>query len=366
MFKNKIVASLAGFAFPEEVGEVLALAIASGRNVIFFGPAGHGKSEMMKAALGAVDPFVLSFGEGMTEDKIYGGIDFAAMNREEDPVLQYNTKNSFLMKEFAIFEELFDAPSNVLLSLKDTLTAKELRAGAQRVPSKTKLVVALTNKSPAEMADLGPSVQALTERFPLQHEVRWTSYDRYSYREMFEATDRGEGPVTPTDIDDVRIAKSAVTVTQTVMSAYLHLLEDAATAGRPPSPRIARAGLDVIKANAAINGRNEASLSDIEVIRYLGISVANYMEEISKKLRHEKIQNSLKVLESELTELREKMGVVTTPIPALQIMKAARDLGNRVNSVAVTDDLVTYRDSIVKSVNDLGKAALKRAEDVTK
>jgi MoxR-like ATPase len=364
MFLNKVRASVAQFSAAEEFARVMALAMASGKNVIFFGPAGHGKSEMTKAVLGAVDPFVLSFGEGMTEDKIYGGIDFAAMNRKDKPVLQYNAENSFLAKEFAVFEELFDAPSNVLLSLKDTLTAKELRAGGQRVPAKTKLVVALTNKRPNEMADLGPSVQALIERFPIQFEVRWSSYDAMAYADLF-ATCEGGDPVSQSEVADARDARQAVNVPPEVLNSYMHLLEAAATNGRPPSPRIAKAGLEVVKANAAISGRGEVSMDDLVVLKYLGIDISNFMEEISKRVRRDRILSQLAELTTEISTVKADLGMSVTPIKALKAAKKCASIAEKARGVAVTDDLVKRRDAVIKSAEDAHASAIRAAQEAT-
>jgi MoxR-like ATPase len=115
------------FVRSEEIARILALAVESGKNILLWGPGGHGKSEMVTAALSVVtnedNVFVQSFGEGMDEATLWGGLDFRAL--EEEKVLRYFPENSFLAKDIAVFEELFDAPATVLLALKDTLTARK-------------------------------------------------------------------------------------------------------------------------------------------------------------------------------------------------------------------------------------------------
>ena len=175
------------FVYSDQVGEVIQLGLETSRNVLLWGAAGHGKSMMAEAAIQGYgwgnDLFIQSFGEGMDESRLFGGLNLKRMN--EDSILEYDAERSFLNHQVAIFEELFDAPSVVLLALKDTLTARELRNGAQRFPMKTKSIIGITNRSPSEISDLGPSQHALVERFPLQLEVDWPTYDSVSYHNLF-------------------------------------------------------------------------------------------------------------------------------------------------------------------------------------
>ncbi len=81
----------------EEIARVIALAIESQKNVLLWGPGGHGKSEMITEALEYLfnedDIFVQSFGEGMDEATLWGGLDFAALENEK--VLKYFPDQSF-------------------------------------------------------------------------------------------------------------------------------------------------------------------------------------------------------------------------------------------------------------------------------
>jgi MoxR-like ATPase len=136
------------FVFVEDVSRILALAFQGKKNVIIFGPGGHAKSEMVTEALRGLgwenDSFTQFFGEGMDEARLFGGLNFRKL--EEDKILEYYPERSFLNHRIAVFEELFDAPASVLLALKDTLTAGELRNGAQRFPMRTETIIVLTNR----------------------------------------------------------------------------------------------------------------------------------------------------------------------------------------------------------------------------
>jgi len=365
-FLDAVRASLCQFAHIDEVSEVMAISLTAKKNTILYGPAGHGKSQMAMAVLKPLNPFVMSFGEGLTEDKLYGGIDFAAMNRKENPVMQYNAKNSFVKAKAAIFEEFFDAPRNVLLSLKDTLTAKCLRAGHQQEPMETEVIFGLTNKNPAEMRDLGPAEAALLERFPLQFEVAWPTHSAHDYKEMFTNIKKTAEPLEAETISFVRERFNETVMSNHLMSVYLGLLESQASKGTPISPRTAKAGVEIVRASAASNGRLEVLSEDLVSLKYVGFDVTDFREEIRRRELATAIMAKLGALEGEILDLRDKIKRCSSPIPALQCAKEATDLALKVAGIAVTDDFVVNRKAVAESAKRLEVEAVELARKLTK
>jgi hypothetical protein len=174
--------------------EALVYAWNTGENVLLTGPGGYGKSEgavlfsdylRKEGIVENVDPFIMSFGQGTTEEKILGGIDMKKFQDEGDII--YLLKNSFATQEVVIFEELFDAFAGVLLVLKDILQAKEVRMGNQRLPLKTKIIIACTNREHDEIIE-DQSTEALLQRFAFSNRVCWESWTRNDYT---RALDKG-------------------------------------------------------------------------------------------------------------------------------------------------------------------------------
>jgi MoxR-like ATPase len=179
------------FVNSNEVVDVLMTGIELHKNVILYGRGGHGKSEMTELVLKTLYdnkfikelPFVQAFGDGLTEDHLFGGMDIKKYR--ENGVLEYLTQYSFMNHEIVVFEEIFDAPAQVLLSLKDIITSKRFRKGNQNHPIKTKVIIGLTNKTKEEFNEKSDSLKALTERFPLTLKVEWRSYNRYDFMNLF-------------------------------------------------------------------------------------------------------------------------------------------------------------------------------------
>lgn len=169
----------------QDFWDLLSIALETGKHCFVYGAGGHAKSlavhEYFKAR--GVIPFVQSCGDGLTEEKLYGGINLRKFNKLGE--IEYNVHASFMYHEYVVFEELLDAPVNVLLSLKDVLTSKKLRQGSQQYPIQTKTVICLTNKSKQEVSE-NESIVAFLERFPLELKLEWNSYKTRDYLAMFK------------------------------------------------------------------------------------------------------------------------------------------------------------------------------------
>lgn len=180
------------FIYSEEVVDVLVAGIEATRNVLLWGRGGHGKSEITELVLNELHasgnlsspPFIQAFGDGLTEEKLFGGMNINKY--KEHGVIEYLPENSFMNHEIVVFEEIFDAPPSVLLSLKDIMTSKKFRQGNEIFDVKTKVFIGLTNKSKEEFADKDDSLKALAERFALTLKVEWKRYTKNDFVLLFK------------------------------------------------------------------------------------------------------------------------------------------------------------------------------------
>lgn len=350
---EKIVSKLAeSFVRSEEVARIIALAVASGKNVLLWGPGGHGKSEMVTAALSQViseeSIFVQSFGEGMSEDTLWGGLDFKAL--DEQKIMRYFPENSFLNKKIAVFEEIFDAPATVLLALKDTLTAKTLRKGAQTFAMKTKVIIAITNKDPSEISEMGPAAQALIERFPLQLKVQWPSYTAADYCQLFQKV---AGRLSGAELNGT-------------MPVLAEVMAKASEGGNVISPRTAVHALGIVKTAAQLRGSGVVEKQDL-----LDLCFLPGMEGFASTLRAEldaaydraQAENQLKRAEFIFDCLMaEKDQAGDSPIKLLQVAKKLLVLQDELAKLKVTDGLTEkrqkLRDSVAAKASEIQLAAL--------
>jgi MoxR-like ATPase len=341
----------------EEVASVIALAIESGENVLLWGPAGHGKSEMTLQALSCVaddsDIFVQSFGEGMDEATLWGGLDFPALQRGEG--LRYFPESSFLSSNFAVFEEIFDAPTSVLLALKDTLTAKRLRKGAQSYAMKTRAIIALTNKDPGEISDMGPAAHALIERFPLQLRVAWPSYTAADYARMLKHAVRGE------NIPDHTYA---------VLS---ELFARTAVGGSPISPRSAvKATRAVLAAQRLRGGTAAPTPEDMLALRFISgmEGTADALQsEIEAAAKRAAAEDRLNLAKAEFAQIQTAFGEsyrAGSPIGLLKAAKLFVAFSDSLSSLAVPDSLTDERKRLRESAAAMATKAQTAAMAATR
>lgn len=364
-----------GFVKADEMREAISLALVSGKNLIFYGPGGHGKSEMTQSVLGAIagaTSRTQMFGEGMDESRLYGGINLAKLNDETDPVIEYHPARSFLAWDFATFEELFDAPTSVLLSLKDTLTSRALRNGEQYFPMRTQTIVCATNREPGEVAEIGAAAQALIERFPLQLRVAWESYGAADYLEMFKSVESAQQCVHSTSlrkIEELKAQAKSVTIPEAVKRILAEMIANAVAGGVTISPRTAMYAQDLVRASAVINGRAVASKDDIVAIKFLpGCAelASRISSEIDAAVKRSEAEQKICAAEQELRGLQAEYQSATSansPIKLLQVAVKAQQFGDTVANLAITDNLTdrrkALRDVTSKLASDAQSVALK-------
>jgi len=191
--KDKEIKELAGkigknFIHVQHIIEGMFVAHSMGENFLMYGPGGHGKSEIALAFLRnfyeETDIFMCQFGKGTRLEQILGHINLKAFT--ETGVLTFNFENGFLNKKAAIFEEMLDAPANLLEALKDVLMRGAYCVGEEVCyTSMCNMIVSCTNYDPSGWAT-NESEKAFIERFPYRANVKWPSYTDTDFEEMFK------------------------------------------------------------------------------------------------------------------------------------------------------------------------------------
>lgn len=208
------------FVFMDKTVNILNVGYSTRKNVILYGPGGHGKSEITLDFLKSkgIEPFIQTMGTGMTTDRLFGGLDIPTF--ETTGKIEYLVENSFMNHEYVIFEELFDAPDFILEQLKDILSSGVFRNGTQIFPIETKFIICCTNRTREEFSK-NMSLKALMERFPLELNVIWDNYTEISYNKLLESKFGVDNvdPVIPYLLQEY--AKNGITISPRVaVTAY--------------------------------------------------------------------------------------------------------------------------------------------------
>lgn len=342
------------FIKTKEVANILDLAITGKKNVILFGPGGHGKSEMIQNVIEGLgleeETFIQFFGEGMDEARLFGGLDFLKL--DVDRVLEYHPERSFLNYKIVIFEEVFDAPANVLLALKDVLTSRELRNGAQHFPMKTEIIICLTNREPSEISEMGAAAHALIERFPLQLNVQWDSYKKEDYLNLLEK-------IAP------RIGGVVLNGFKPILA---ELLANATANGNFVSPRTAVHAYQIVQAAATIAGRNEVAKEDLTNLRFLpGLEslAKTIIKDIDAALERRQAEKFISEMDQKINQLKITIKEEERPVKLLQTSKKASTFLDEVSQFRVPDCLTKKRDEIRNTLNSIVTNSQSKALECT-
>jgi len=372
-FLNLITKNLnnAGFVKIEKMAKAIALALVSGKNLVLFGPGGHAKSAVIETALSSIkgaSSLTQTFGEGMTEARLFGGLDFNAL--EKEGIEKFHVENSFLSWDYAVFEEMFDAPAQTLMALKDTLTAKSLRNGTQLVPMRTRSILAASNKEPEEISEIGPAAQALIERFPIQLRVQWESYHSQDFLEMFESLESAPGHIDSLPLESLsNIQKKVKDISLNGQHRLLaELLASQREKGIVISPRTANHAAELVKASAVINGRNQVEKEDFIVLEFLpGCEdiASSIQDDIAKSESLAVAQQQLNGLWDQFSQLQEIGRNLNGPIKLLATAKKMDHILNQLSGLKIPDELVEKRNRLRTKLQETSSAFQKKAYDET-
>lgn len=345
------------FIYTEAIADILAAAIYGNQNVILYGPGGHGKSEMVEEVLEKLglwsredqansDTLVQSFGEGLDEAALWGGIDFKRLNSSTDPDMVFNVENSFLNYPVAVFEELFDAPAFCLLPLKHTLQAGFLAKNGRSYKMKTQLIIACTNRNPEEIAEMGETYRALLERFVLRQEVAWEEYKQENYVQLIR-----KHPHLRISEQDLRVLAS--------------IMEECQDSGHTISPRTAMKAVDVLIGAARSKGKTAVDLHDFIALKHVTgfqAMAIKFQESLTTKAAEESATILLNEAQKIMGDLITKFdNAASKVLDYCVISKQFALLIDKFQNISVPDRLYSQRNSHIDNCNKYRTAAVERA-----
>ena len=217
----------------------------------------------------------------------------------------------------------------------------------------TKTIVAITNKDPSEISDLGPASQALLERFPLQLEVVWDSYESSDYNELFEK-------VAPS------LPGASLNGSQRILA---EIIAKTSSNGDIISPRTAIHALGIAKSAAALRGSSTVNKEDLVDLHYLP-----GMEELAENIRKElddayersQAEGIMKAAEEKFKKIISELNGDLSPVKALQVAKRLEEFQDVISDLKVTDNLSERRKSIREAITVKIEEATKIAFENTK
>lgn len=374
---NFIKKSTADIIKADAEKNIISLSLVSQWGFVFFGAGGHAKSvltERVKNSILGCNWNIKSMGSGTREDELKGGIDLNALEgltADGTPTakrIKYLYEYSPLNCDILGLEEGFDMPDAIGANFKDWITSKRFRDGNEEFVLPLKMIYITTNKSPQEVAEAGDWVEALVQRFPLQHNAVWSSYTANDYSELFDAPKAEQTLIEWSEIQKMQSTAKNKNISNGIKKLLAELLSKASEKGTAISPRTAMIALEIIKAQSVINNNSSVEKEDLISLRYvnglqeLGISMKKEIEDADARAKAEELISGFTAtangLFSELSKTR-------SAIKALQVSKTLTILLDELSEIKVTDNLVSTRNSLRDSINNTIPQANEKALTLT-
>lgn len=342
----------------------LLVAALAGEHMLLLGLPGTGKSALaiaMSAALGG-EYFEQLVSKFTVPEELYGPFSIAGLENDK-----YERKVDGYMPtaEVAFLDEIFKANSAVLNTLLTILNERKFKNGTQTQGCPLKLCIGASNELPNN--DEGDCLDALYDRFVMR---RWVQplKSRASKRALLrmEGAPKVAVRISDAELAEARSAVRNVTLSEASEDALLDLQEVlAAECGIYMSDRRLRKSKKILRAYAALQGRDVVVPEDLEV---LADSLWNKPEERAPVMGQiMKVSNPAKAEAAKIydaaveafqtVELKgltlSKIAPVTGLLQGLREMKASvLGMSDHPSVQAIADDIKQMEDEVARAVSE--------------
>lgn len=257
--------------FPEreEVINGIILGIGAKQHVLLIGPPGTAKSLLARTVAHATGKkfFGILMSPFCTPEEFVGPLDISALQQGR---YVHVTTNMLPEAQIAFLDEVFKANATVN-NLLLTIINERLFYNGSGTPVSVPLesVIAASNELPA--ADEQRDQAAFADRFLLRYVVDYLR-EKTSFTQMLanDADIIANAPkISPSDLHAFANAAASVKLTEEVIQTVASIREQCIAQGLINSDRRYKDSLSVIKANAALQGRTETNLSDLDIMRHI-------------------------------------------------------------------------------------------------
>jgi MoxR-like ATPase len=259
-----------GLVERENTVKIALLAVLAGENLVLVGPPGTGKSLIARRIADSLEHdgnghFEYLLTKFSTPEEIFGPLSLTELKADR---FRRNTAGYLPAVKVAFLDEIFKASSSILNALLTILNERIFHNGseAQKVPLQS--LIAASN----ELLGGQEELDALYDRFLIRSFVDYVSQDNLP--RLFEKT--GEMPqadrLTDPDMESIRNAAASVDIPpeigEAIRSIWVRHREMFREDRRESlSDRRLKKVIGLLCVSAATNGRSEADLSDVFLLK---------------------------------------------------------------------------------------------------
>lgn len=369
----------------EELNQ-LKYAILTKEHFFIEGEPGTAKSMMASRVFKSFDGaklFSIHMSKETTDDALFGPVDVKEYKDKGEYVRRVD--NSLLDSDFAFFDEMFDASEDTLRTLLSVLNERKWSRGKQIVPAKLHTAIATSNYS-----NINEKTQAVIDRFILKakSKSKMTKDQMLRMFDNFLKEDKNKEfePKITVKFADVKLMSELVCsdnhiiFPEEIRHVYFSLLDDFKNeTDKFISNRVANKCLNIAKASALLNNRQEVKAEDLKELKYVLCTLNEKgNEQATFDASYGKAVAILKI-KDEIEEIKiVAKGIINTDIMKLnpgeliKLVKGSKLYIKQIDNISKTTGQQlpkTYQDEVVKIRTDLANKInqlQKEIDNITK
>ena len=260
--------------FVERQNEVhgLILGLISGSNVLLIGPPGTAKSMLVSSWAKTLDKskyFSWQLHQFSTPEELFGPYSLAQLDKDKYIRM---TEGKMPEADIAFIDEVFKCSHGNLNAMLSILNERVFFNDGKAVPLDMKCVVGASNEVPED----GDHLEAFMDRFSLKYVVD-PIVENKNFSMMLNNTEIFY-PKTLVSIEEIQKASqeiSSVVVDESLVSLLIDLRNRLSTnvpgtkLSMPVTDRMFRFAMRILRAEAWLDGRTEASQDDLEILQHV-------------------------------------------------------------------------------------------------
>ena len=312
------------FAERDEVIEGLIVALIARQHCLLIGPPGTGKSalvaDLTKRITGA-NYFQWLLTRFSTPEELFGPV---SLKELEQGVYKRNTAGKLPEAHLGFVDEIFKANSAILNSLLTLINERLFYNNGQPVHVPLMTLVGASNEYPEE----GEGLEALFDRFLLRFEVGYIGEEQ-SFLSMLKDTQSVPADMTIDELYELQFFSDTVTIPDEVYITLANIRRELKDEGIRPSDRRFKQSLSVIRAKAVLEGRGQAVVEDILILKNSLWERPEQRDKVAgivKKHAQDPVKTKLDEVRDEMRSILESVTKNNTPEQAVEATKKLKML----------------------------------------
>ena len=267
----------------DQVIEGSICALLTQHHLLLIGPPGTAKSQIVSEICGRIRGakyFQWLLTKFTTPEELFGAVSLKGLENDE-----YRRVISGKLPEahISFLDEVFKASSSILNTLLTIMNERVYYNGTERLDIPLISLFGASNELPTEEDEL----EALYDRFLLRYVVDYIKED-FRFLKMLtgEGSQAEESTITPEELEQCREGARRVAVPSNILKLTARLRAELSKKGITPSDRRYKQSMELLKAKAYLDGRQEVNEEDLRFLENVLWREPGEMTEIQSLIHH--------------------------------------------------------------------------------